>query len=285
MPDVYPAPSPFLDLDLVQLLNWPDIRLTIQLDYLEFTRIIYQNCDRELVFGDDVMVNLQATKNPTVTRYVEKVRTTKTYSMVSKDLFAVYLTSLMEAAPNYEVGPSKLPEIEQAFRKVIDDVNSVPNTSIQTKVTHSRFLNDQKYFCIFDGDGNANSDGLMRVRLRETINPEVNFDLVRCTFTSDKTAMWQSKLHQDLEDILIKRSSEMKSTLRDRFKKCLVLKCEICNESFEGPLWVVKLKDHIRQKHFVPRHWNCVKCLRQWNQFELLQMGWKHNCNQTASNT
>lgn len=283
MPTVYPAPPTFPELSLTQLLNWPDIRMNVNLEHLTFSREIQQNCDRDLVFGDNVLVDIDKQKNSNVTRYLQKVPTTKTYPMVSKDMFDEYVTSLIEAAPHYEVGPSKLPEIEESFRKIIDDVASVPYSSIQTRMTHSRFLNGNKYFCLFpmtDSSASSSSTGSnLKVRLRETINPEVNFSIKKCTFTSDKVEVWQADLAKDLENILVKRTDAMKNLLRDRFKKCLVLKCEKCNnEVFEGPLWAVKLKDHIKQKHFVEKKWTCVSCLRQWDQFELLEMGWKHDC-------
>lgn len=288
MPTIYPAPPAFPDLNLAQLLNWPDIKMIIQLDYLTFSREIQENCERDLVFGDDIMIDIKCDKNPTETRYLQKVKSNKPPTMVSKDVFEVYVTSLIEAAPNYDVGPSKLPEIEQSFKKILDDVANVKcsNNSIQTKMTHSRFLNGQKYFCIFD-DGNAsgndnNGNDGMRVRLRETINPEVNFSIDKCAFTSDLVAMWSSSLYSELEDILVKRPTHTRSNLRERYKRCLALKCERCNEEFEGPLWAVKLKDHIKQKHYVTKEWTCVRCLRKWDQFDLLQMGWKHDCTNSA---
>lgn len=288
MPTIYPAPPSCPDINLAQLLNWPDIKMIIQLHYLTFSREIQQNCERDLVFGDDIMIDIKTDKNPTETRYLQKVRSNKPPTMVSKDVFEMYVTSLIEAAPHYDVGPSKLPEIQQSFNKILDDVANVKCSSIQTKMTHSRFLNEHKYFCIFD-DGSASSssnynsknDG-MRVRLREIINPEVNFTIEKCTFTSDLVGMWNSSLYSELEDILVNRPSHTRSDLRERYKKCLALKCERCNEEFEGPLWAVKLKDHIKQKHYIAKEWTCVSCLRKWDQFELLQMGWKHDCSKNA---
>lgn len=277
LPTVYPAPAPFPELNLTQLLNWPDVKISVILDHVQFVREIKQNCERSLVFGDDELVDIDAQKNTTETRYLQNVKSTKMYPIVHKEMFKTYVTCLMEAAPVCDIGPSKLPEIKETFQKILDDVNTVPLQSIQSRMTHSRYLNEQKYVCIFNESNSTNNHNL-KVRLREIINPEVNFGIKKCHFQTNDVHTWKDGIPAIFEDIFIKRSSPMMTALRDRFKKCLVLKCEQCNEIFEGPLWAVKLKDHIRQKHFVPKKFSCVKCRRTWDQFELISMEWKHEC-------
>lgn len=277
MPSVYPAPPTFPDLNLKQLLNWPDIKIMINLEYLKFSREIKQNCEREVVFGDDILIGIDAQKNPTETRYIQKAPTTRTYPLVSKDVLDAYVSTLMEAAPQYNVGPSKLPEIECAFRQMLNDIASVPFASIQTRIPHSRFLNQQKYFCIFDTQTSGTS-GHFEVRLRETISPEVIFEIEKCVFLTDQMHNWHDSVLNHLEEVLAKPNIRIQEALKDRFKRCLVMKCEKCNETFEGALLAVTLKNHIKQKHFVEKQWTCVKCLRTWDQFELLNMEWKHDC-------
>lgn len=283
VPTVYPAPPVFPELNLTQLLNWPDIKIMINLESLKFSREIKQNCERDLVFGDDIMIGINAQKNHTGTRYIQKAPTTRTYPLVSKDVLDAYVSTLIEAAPQYKVGPSKLPEIERAFRQMLDDFASVPHSSIQTRIPHSRFLNGHKYFCIFNASASERSSsgggsGHFEVRLRETINPEVIFEIEKCVFLTDQMDDWQDEVLKHLEDVLVKPSSRTQDTLKERFKKCLVMKCEKCNETFEGALLAVTLKNHIKQKHFVEKQWTCAKCLRTWDQFELLNMEWGHDC-------
>ncbi|XP_055299689.1 uncharacterized protein LOC129567114 [Sitodiplosis mosellana] len=280
-PSVYPAQTPFPDLNLTQLLNWPGIKINISLEHFSFNHELKENCVRDIVFGDEVMLNIDTQKNPAETRYLQKVPSSKTYAMVCKEMVETYVKSLMEAAPLYEVGPSKLPEIEKSFQKILDNIATVPFASIQTRITHTRFLNEQKYYRVFDNDSGAVAaadNNNLKVRLRETINPEAIFWIRRCDFTLDQIDVWYDAIDEFFENIFVKKGDRIKETLRDRFKKCLTLKCESCNESFEGALWAVKLKDHIKQKHFVDKEWTCVKCKRSWEQFELLQMGWKHDC-------
>lgn len=277
VPSVYPAPPTFPDLNLTQVLNWPGIKLTINLDFLKFSREIKHNCERDLVFGDDILIGINTQRNPTETRYIQKAPTTRTYPLVSKDVLDAYVSALMEAAPQYKVGPSKLPEIEHAFRQMLDDVASVPFASIQSRIPHSRFLNGQKYFSIFNSPSREHSSRI-EVRLRENINAEVIFEIEKCGFPIDNMDDWQDKVLKHLEDVLIMPTGRTQEILKDRFKKCLVMKCEKCNETFEGALLAVTLKNHIKQKHFVDKQWTCVKCLRTWDQFDLLSMGWKHDC-------
>lgn len=275
-PLVYPAQAPFADLTLAQLLNWPGIKITISLEHFSFNHEIKENCERDIVFGNDVMLNIDTHSNPRETRYTQKVPSSKTHPMVSKDMVDTYVKTFMETATLFEVGPSKLPEIEQSFQKVLDDVATVPFASIQNRAIHSRFLSNHKYFRVFDNDTGAVSKKHLKVRLRETINPELNFGIRRCDFLSDRIDEWYEEIDKYFEKIFV--NDRMKDTIRDRFKKCLTLKCEKCNETFEGALWAVKLKDHIKQKHFVDKKWTCVKCLRSWDHVELLGMAWNHDC-------
>lgn len=115
-PSIYPAIPPFADLNLTQLLNWPGIKINVSLEHLSFNHEIKENCERDIVFGDEILVNIDTQKNPAETRYLQKVPSSKNYPMVSKKMADTYVKSLMEAAPLYEVGPSKLPEIEQSFQ-------------------------------------------------------------------------------------------------------------------------------------------------------------------------
>lgn len=277
LPQVYPAPAQFPELTLTQLINWPDIKMFVLLDHLSFSREIKQNCDRDLLFSDNVLVKIDtAQRNVTETRYLQKVPTTKVHPMVSIGVFDEYVTSLMEAAPFYDVGRSKQADIEAFFQRIIDDVKSVPYTQVQTRITHSRFLNPHKYICVFN-HGDA-ATGTSKVMLRETINPELNFQIKKCNFLINQIDTWYEELATYLEDVLLNRPNHIRDSLKERYKKCLVFKCERCNEVFEGAMWNYKLQDHIKQKHFVKKDWTCVKCLRKWDQFELLTMGWNHDC-------
>lgn len=273
LPSVYPATPTFPDLTLTQLLNWPDIKVSINLDFLKFSREIKQNCKRDLIFGDEILIGVDTQNNHTETRYIQKAPTTRTYPLVSKDVLDAYISTLLDAAPQYKVGPTKLLEIKRAFRQMLNDIASVPFSSIQTRIPHSRFLNQQKYFCIFNPQSSDKS-GQFEVRLREHINPEVIFEIERCGFLTDQVDQWQDQVFKHLEEVLLKP----KDALKERFKRCLVIKCVKCNETFEGALLAVTLKNHIKQTHLVEKQWTCVKCLRSWDQFELLDVDWKHDC-------
>lgn len=277
VPSVYPAPPTFPDLTLTALLNWPGIKTTINLDHLKFSREIKPNCERELVFGNDHRIGMSTQHNQMQTRYIQKVPTTRTYPLVSKDILDAYISALVTAAPQYKVGPQKLSEIEHALQQILDDIASVPFASMQSRVPHSRFLNEQKYYSVFESPIKERT-GKIEVRLREIVNPEVNFEIEKCGFPMDSMDEWQEKVLKYLEDVLIAPSGRAQDILNERFKKCLVMKCEKCNETFEGALLNVTLKNHIKQKHFVDKQWTCVKCDETWDEYEMLNMQWKHEC-------
>lgn len=277
VPEVYPIPPVFPDVSISQLLNWPDIKMTITLEHMTIVHELKPNLERELVFGDDEMVNVSTHENPMETRHLQKVVTSKVNPMVSKEMFFTYVDALKDAAPLCEVGASKVPEIEQSFRKILDDAASIPFDSIQTRITHSRYLNKYQYVRIFD-NGTKSTGGDLKVRFRETINPEVWFGIEKCCFTSDQVEVWEEEMEKYFANLFLQRNQMHCGLLRDRFKKCLTLTCERCHETFDGPLWTVKLKDHINRQHMFDKPWGCVKCRREWSQFQLLQMDWKHEC-------
>lgn len=257
-------------------MNWPGIKTTINLEHLTFVHEMMQNLERELVFGDDELHNINTDSNPLEVRFVQRISSSKCYPMASKDMFMTYLTSIMDAAPMYQVGPAKLPEINQTFRKSMEDVKNIPGSSIQCRAVHSRFLSKHRYYRIFDNTTPSDRSDV-KVRLRETINPEVNFHIRKCSFYTDQIDTWQKPIQTYFKNLFTK-SNSIQDTMRDRFKKCLCFKCEKCNEYFEGALWAVKIKDHIKQKHFVDKHWTCVKCFQKWNEFDLLEREWNHEC-------
>lgn len=244
-PAMYPSVPVFPDMNLTQLLYWPGIKLQIVLDHLSFNHEVRDNCERDIVFGTDILVNISRDRNPSQTRYLQQVPSSKKYPMVSKALMETYLKTLMEVAPFYDVGPSKVPEIQKTFGTVIDDITLVSRPSIQTRVTHSRFLNGHKYFRLFDNEAKSEEAAALKssnktnlkVRLREIINPEAIFSIPNCHFTTSEIDHWEEPLVEYFDKILKRTGIRIKELLRDRFKKCIMLKCEKCNEIFDGALW------------------------------------------------
>lgn len=126
---------------------------------------------------------------------------------------------------------------------MLDDIASAPFSSIQTRVPHSHFLNEQKYFSIFNtstGERSCSSDSSssskIEVRLRETINSEMISEIEKSGLLPENMDQWQDKVLKHLDDVLVLPNRQTQDTLKERFKKCLVMKCEKCNEVFEGAL-------------------------------------------------
>lgn len=289
IPDIYPAPQLLPDsIKFEQLLYWPGVFINISLEHLQIMHEIKSNIERHIVTGDDALLDIDKAANPMETRYIQKVPSTKTNPMFSKEMFDLYMSALGDAAKINEVHvqPSKLAEIETAFNLVKNDVADVPFNEIQTKMIHSRFLNKYKYVRYFDNGSNTSMKKRnVKAVLRETINPHINFYVEKCTFTHDTCDIWSDHLDGYFKDIYIKKSRLLTDSLRERYKKCILLRCDLCYQPFEGPLCVVSLLAHMKEKHHIAKDWSCVNCKKSWSHLQLLSMKWKHDCIDDATST
>lgn len=276
MPEVYPPPSAFPDVSLKQLFNWPNVSFTIILDHVQIVHELRMNVDRDIVIGDNNRINLIDEENVMEMRYLESITSSKQNPTVHKDMLSTYISSMIEAARLNDVPPSKLGEIQASFSKMIEDVKSVPNDLIETKLTHSQFLNEHKYMRVFDN--NDEPSRYKKVKLREIINPESTFRIDKSVMATEQVDVWSEAVATYFEDILIRRRIFDVKLLKERLKKCLTMKCVPCNLIFEGAMSTVSMKDHIKEKHYYDKPWECVKCRKSWSQFELTEMDWKHEC-------
>lgn len=277
MPIIYSKPPSFPDIGLKQILNWPGVSFVISLDHIQVFHELLSNCERDIVIGDNRHINLRTSGNAMEVGLRLNVQSKKMYPTVHKELLKTYFNAMISAASQHDVLPSKMAEIRGSFGKIVDDISHIPHDVIETKVTHSRFLNKQKYMRIFDNDDEPSS-GTKKVYLREIINPEALFRIERSTMLTDRSEEWSEPVEEYFDNIFVTRFGADVQNLKEKFKKCLAMKCDSCNETFEGAMSTVTMKEHIKEKHFIDKPWECVKCKKSWTQFELTEMDWKHEC-------
>lgn len=275
LPDVYPPPLSFPDISLEQLFNWPNVGFTISLEHIQIAHDLRTNTEHHIVIGDDDRINIDVDKeNVLEMRYRQSVPNTK--HSVHKDMLTVYISSMMEAAKLHDVSRSKLSEILTSFAKVIDIASNVPHDLIETKSIHSNLLNKYKYMRVFDNSDE--SDTRKKVKLREVINPESTFHIERAAILTDQSDVWLGAIEAFFRDIFVRRNGPSVKNVQERLKKCLIMKCVLCNLTFDSAMSTVLITDHIKEKHFFDKPWECVKCRKSWSQFELTKMAWKHEC-------
>lgn len=277
MPLVYPKPPAFPDINLKQLFNWPGVSFTITLEHIQIYHELKTNVERDIIIGQNNYINLDQTENILETRHLQHITSSKANQTVHKAMFNVYMSSMMEAARIYEIPPSKLSEIRASFSKILEDVATVPSDLIQTKLTHSQFLNKFKYTRIFDNYDDESAKN-KKVKIRETINPESIFRIDRSSMLTERPDEWLDSVEMYFKDIFVRKYGIAVKNVKERFKKCLSMQCVPCNLPFEGAMSTVSMKDHIKEKHFVDKPWECVKCHKSWSEIELTQMDWKHEC-------
>lgn len=104
------------------------------------------------------------------------------------------------------------------------------------------------------------------------------FRIDRCTLLMEETDVWLDAVETYFEEILITRRGQDAKNLKERIKKCLTMRCELCNLLFEGAMSTVSMKEHVKDKHFFDKPWECTFCNKSWTQFELTDLMWKHEC-------
>lgn len=277
MPEIYPAPPTMADISLKQLFNWPGVSFTIQLEHFSIVYEFKTNIKRDVVISDNNYINLRKDEeNVMETRYIQNVASKKEQRTVSKDMLRCYLGAILQVAPLHDVPKSKLSETEAAFQKILELISTVNDDLIEMNSTHSQLMNKYKYVRMIDN--HTDQSYSRKAKIREIINPEGTFRIDRCTLSMEETDVWLDAVETYFEEILITRRGQDAKSLKERIKKCLSMRCELCNIHFEGAMSTVSMKEHVKDKHFYDRPWECVFCNKYWTQFELTDMAWKHEC-------
>lgn len=277
MPEVYPPPPTMADITLKQLFNWPGVSFTIQLEHFSITYEFKTNIKRGVVIGDNNYIDMQKDEeNVMEMRYIQSHASKKEQRTVSKDMITCYLGAILQAAPLHDVPKTKLSETEAAFQKILELIAPIEDDLIEMKSTHSQLTNKYKYVRIIDN--HTDQSYSKKAKIREMINPECTFRIDRCTLSMEETDVWLDAVEKYFEEILITRRGQNAKNLKDRIKKCLTMRCELCSMQFEGAMTTVSMKEHVKDKHFFDKPWECTFCNKSWTQFELTDMTWKHEC-------
>lgn len=273
---------PFPDVSFTELLNWPDVSIKITLDHIQFVHSLKANYERDVVFGSQIGINIDKRENVLALQQIKGLPSSKLKPTIAKELFETYVQGMSVAAPRFGVSASRKNEIDVSFKKAIAEVSSVPSPLIETRTKYARFLNKHKYMRIFDNDKKfhkENPNGYLKVILREVMNPQVVFQIEKCSIQSEKPEIWLKALDEYFRDIF-GGGCKTSASQRDRYKKCISMRCSECDEKYDGPLCVVSMKEHIKDKHFVDKPWQCIKCRKRWTQSDLAQMEWHHECSE-----
>lgn len=277
VPEVFPPPPHMADISLKQLFNWPGVSFTIQLEHFSIVYEFKTNIKRDVVISDNDYINLRKDEeNVMEMRYRQNMPSKKEQRTVSKDMLRCYLSAILQAAPLHDVSKSKSLETEASFHKILELIAEIKEDLIEMKSTHSQLMNKYKYVRIIDN--HTDQSYTRKAKIREIINPEGNFRIDRCTLSMEETDVWLDAVETYFEEILIARRGQDAKNFKDRIKKCLTMRCELCNMLFEGAMSTVSMKEHVKDKHFFDKPWECIFCNKSWTQFELTDMNWKHEC-------
>lgn len=276
-PDIYPAPVPLGDINFGQLLHWPGVSVCISVDHLQIRHSLKANTRRQIVFGNDPMIEIPLEENCLDTRYISLATTTRRNPLLAKQPILDFMRALLEAGPIYDMQVSRLCELKTASDVIKTDLDAVPFTEVELRSTHSRFQNKYKYVRHFAHDTEAPPHTKLAT-IREFIDPEVNFCIDKCIFSMDNCDLWLDQMELYLKEMFETGSKTFGDALRERFKKCITLSCQFCYQSFDGPLGSVSMIAHMKEKHYFAKNFQCTNCKQSWPFIELLTMKWKHDC-------
>lgn len=261
------------------LMAYPGIELTITLPDLIFTRCVHPNFTREIAFGDDPAKNVSKEANITEMRYKDSIISSKQKAEVSTKLLRCYLNEMLSLVDSVVISRTLTADIESVMALITADVSGADQ--LVTKMNHSRFLSGHRYYRTFDNDPKRKHSGKdLKACLRETINPELVFSLERCKFTN---ALMTDERNVDyfmdyFKNILIHQIPRNVAAFKDMIKKCLKIRCTLCDMAFEGVMITSVVADHYMAHHFVPAKWHCASCDRVFTQDQLAKLNWHHDC-------
>lgn len=271
-------PPEISTINLEQMLNWPDIRLTINFRDLTISRMVRSNYEHDLVFGDDPVINLYTKPNVMETRLCSTIVTHKSNPMAYTPILLTYFEAVINAAIIADMSKARRNEIEEVYKKIAQDFEKLK--VVETKKEYSRFLAPYKYVRFFDNDDKydkVKSHG-PKVQLRETINPEVVFSVDKCRFDIDQTENWEKSVLVYFDHLFVKQDKVLLDSLVEMLKRCIIVTCTICNKSYEGILCIVSIKGHLWE-HYNQTNWSCVACKKSFSPLELTgQANWSHKC-------
>lgn len=277
----YPPEPSMSDISLKQLLNWPGMAVTLTLRDVTYTRKLMPNFNRAVVFGNDQYVNLDQSENVTDTRRLSQTSSNKCGLLISKEIFETYSAAVGDALDVVDVSKTRIQEIQMIIEAMKDDLATLENLYLKT--TFSRFPNSTKYMRAIDHkiDAAQKPHQTPDVYVREVINPEFEFTIERCTFTSESLASWKNVLCDYFDLLFVQRDHITLEAFREMIKKCISFECIICNEQFDGVLCIHAARAHLG-KHFCDRKWSCINCQLSFSQADLVDMGWKHVCSDSG---
>lgn len=274
----YPPAPPLPEISLDQLLNWPGIGVVLSLRDITYSRRTVPHYEHSIVFGSNSRINLDLTENVLKNRRLATVTAQKPGPLISKQVLEAYISGIEATVQLVDVSKSRSAELLSILQIIKQDIE--PLKTICAKTSYSKYPNQQKYMRIFDNDSEQSTRKrqIEKTFLRETINPEVLFEIERCTFLTDKLTTWENEITGFFEDLFVKNDQKRKNSLKDSFKKCISFVCLICNKTFDGVLCMYALKAHLAM-HYFNKDWSCTKCDQTWSQFDLTKDCWVHNCN------
>lgn len=246
---------------------------------MTYIRRTVPHYEHSIVIGSDSRINLDLTENVTKIRRLVTMPDQKPGPLISKEVLETCISAIEASVQLVDVSRARSAELLAILQMIKQDIE--PLESVCAKTLYSKYPNQQKYMRIFENDIEKSSTRRRQVAktfLRETINPEVLFEIERCTFFKDNQSSWENGVSTFFENLFIKKDQITKNMLRDAFKKCVSFVCLICNKRFDGVLCMYATKAHIAT-HFFNKDWSCTKCDQAWSQFDLTQSRWVHNCN------
>lgn len=272
------TPSSLPEIPLEQLINWPGVEISLTLRDITYTRKTVPNYRREIVFGNDDSVNMDTVENNLNTRQISQTGSTKSGARISKRIFETYIGAFADCFELIDVSKTRITEIEVVINQMRADMTELQNLHLKT--TFSRFPNKYKYVRVFDHEKSPaaqKSRKMPNVFIRETVNPETLFTVDRCTFLNETLSMWEKDFCKYFEMLFTARDKSALNAIKTVAKRCISLKCLLCNTEFDGVLCVYALKAHLA-KHYYDKDWSCTHCRQSYSQFDLIKTDWVHQC-------
>ncbi|XP_063708360.1 uncharacterized protein LOC134836988 isoform X2 [Culicoides brevitarsis] len=258
-------------LQLTELPYWPDVGIKLVLPDFTITRYCASNKKYKLFEPNYVKIDNERNSSEFF-----KHDTSKTSNRVfSGALICSYINSMLECLEYSEYVSRG--QIKYILEKMLEDFSQL--VTCTENVSYSYFLNDFKYYRVFEQKDVETSKSEIVLNLCETFNPEIVFSIKR---TNEETEIDKDKISVYFKELLERMKEGEEEVFDTMIPEGYFLYCVGCRKDGNSPLGrfntkrIAYLSEHLGP-HCV-EEFKCVNCNFSGDIPALAIQNWKHSC-------
>lgn len=270
-------------ISLKNIIYWPGITLHLNLGKLQISRGILPNYKRSMIIGGHSLQDDKQPNNTLELRRIKSDTSIETCPKLSVEILDTFF-AMIQNVDFADLGKKSKLIYKNLFKAIQNDI--LPMKTVLLNEKYSYFLNPTMYARYYLNSADSRvptrqslvSDKLM-VRLLETTNPEVQFQITSCSFVQNDEVDWTQDLFDYFDRLLTKRCPDALIEFNEMLRNSFVFECNLCKMMFDdGDNTIRDVTRHIRKEHCISPNWNCANCDMTMETLKLAENFWAHYC-------